>query len=140
MSKLYNQYTILKINNPNKFFLFKCGIFLIFLDEDAKMMSKILNLKLGNLNSEIVKCGFPEISLNKYLNILNALNYEVEIVDMPDNSQINSQKYLENLKTQNVIQEILETDVDKLSISQTYDFLTKIQKELSEIFCNNVGD
>lgn len=65
MSKLYNQYVILKVNNPNKFFLFKSGIFFIFLDEDAKIMSKVLNLKLSNLNADILKCGFPENSLDK---------------------------------------------------------------------------
>lgn len=140
MSKLYNYYTILKMQNPNKFFLFKCGIFFIFLDEDAKTMSKILNLKLGNLNNEIVKCGFPEVSLNKYLNILESLNFDVEIVSSTESSTINPQKYLDNTKIENIVQKILELDIDKLSISQTYDFLNKIQKELSEIFCNNIGD
>lgn len=57
MSKLYKQYVSLKIKDSNKMYLFKCGIFYIFLDEDAKIMSKFLDLKLTNLNSVVVKCS-----------------------------------------------------------------------------------
>ena len=67
MSKLYNQYINLKANNPEKYFLFKNGLFFIFLDDDAKLMSQLLNLKLSPLNANIVKCGFPENSLEKYI-------------------------------------------------------------------------
>lgn len=140
MSKLYNQYVMLKVNNPNKFFLFKSGIFFIFLDEDAKIMSKVLNLKLSNLNADILKCGFPENSLDKYMNILKNLDYDIEIINFQENSIINYQNYTNNSKIENILKEIMETDVDKLSISQTYDFLTRIQNELSDIFCSNIGD
>ena len=80
MSKLYKKYVLLKINNPQKIYLFECGIFYIFIDEDAKLMSKILNLKLTLLNSVIFKCGFPVNSINKYLQILKNSNYNIEIV------------------------------------------------------------
>ncbi|MCI9063867.1 MAG: hypothetical protein HFJ17_04625 [Clostridia bacterium] len=126
MSKLYNQYIMLKINNPSKYFLFKSGMFYIFLDEDAKLMSKVLNLKLSALNADIVKCGFPHNSLEKYLNILNTLNYDVEIV-------LGNNPILNNNILNNLITDVLETDIDKLSISQAYDFLYKIQNEISKI-------
>lgn len=58
MSKLYEKYKNLKSENATKLYLFKSGIFYIFLDEDAIKMSNLLNLKLTNLNETIVKCGF----------------------------------------------------------------------------------
>ena len=58
-SKLYTNYVSLKIKSPYKKYLFKSGIFYIFIDDDAKELHKLLNLKLGHLNSNIVKCGFP---------------------------------------------------------------------------------
>ena len=45
MSKLYKKYMSLKINDSSKVYLFKSGIFYIFLDDDARTMSPILNLK-----------------------------------------------------------------------------------------------
>lgn len=59
MSKLYEKYKSLKSENNDKLYLFKSGIFYIFLDEDAKKMSNFLNLKLTNLNESICKCRFP---------------------------------------------------------------------------------
>lgn len=70
MSKLYEKYKVLKSEDTSKFYLFKSGIFYIFLDEDAIKMSEILNLKLTNLNQSIVKCGFPVKNLDKYLQLL----------------------------------------------------------------------
>ena len=70
MSKLYKNYILLKLQNSEKFYLFKCGLFYIFIDSDAEIMSKVLKLKLTNLNSLIKKCGFPVNSCNKYFNIL----------------------------------------------------------------------
>ena len=50
MSKLYNNYLALKKENESTLFLFKSGIFYIFLDEDATKISNILGLKLTMLN------------------------------------------------------------------------------------------
>ncbi len=61
MSKLYKTYLILKNQDKNTLYLFKSGIFYIFLDENAKIISNILNLKLTNLSPTVVKCGFPVI-------------------------------------------------------------------------------
>ena len=51
MSKLYNNYLALKKENESTLFLFKSGIFYIFLDEDATKISNIL----GVSKSEAVK-------------------------------------------------------------------------------------
>ena len=61
MSKLYKKYISLKIENPNKIYLFRVGIFYIFLDDDARLMWTILKLKLTKLNSVIFKCYFISI-------------------------------------------------------------------------------
>lgn len=81
MSKLYMEYLKRKKEDNHKYYLFKTGLFYIFLDEDAKEISKITLLKLINLNKDIVKCGFPENSLDKYLIIFKNLGLDVEIVN-----------------------------------------------------------
>ena len=40
MSKIYNKYLELKKENDDKFYLFKCGNFYIFLDEDAERINE----------------------------------------------------------------------------------------------------
>lgn len=57
MSKLYEKYKVLKENNPEQLYLFKVGVFYIFLDEDAKMVSDALGLKCTHLNENIMKSG-----------------------------------------------------------------------------------
>ena len=87
MSKLVNCYKNLKSNDSSYLYLFKSWVFYIFLDEDAKIISNLLHLKLTNLNSEIQKCGFPANSLEKYIALLKLIPYEVKIID-------NNWKYL----------------------------------------------
>ena len=93
MGKLYKKYISLKIENPNKIYLFKVGIFYIFLDDDARLMSSVLKLKLTKLNSVIYKCGFPVNSSEKYFNLLKKYNYNICVVDENDiYNTINSYK------------------------------------------------
>ena len=66
MSKLYLEYLRRKKVDASKYYLFKSGLFYIFLDEDAKNINKITPLNITNLNKDIVKCGFPSNSLEKY--------------------------------------------------------------------------
>ena len=137
MSKIYNKYIELKSDpnhQENTLYLFKSGLFFIFIDKDAQLISPYLNLKLGQLNETIVKCGFPVNSLQKYLNLLKTTPYHVEIVSFEIDKPITSNNYIytENLKT--IIDEILQTNVDTLSISQAYDFLYDIQNKLNVIY------
>lgn len=83
MSKLYDKYLFLRKNNPNTniLYLFKSGIFFIFLDSDAIIASDILGLKLTNLTESIVKCGFPSSSLEKYSKLLNHCGYSVKVIE-----------------------------------------------------------
>lgn len=75
MSELYKKYMSLKMQDSEKLYLFKSGIFYIFIDEDAKLMSKKLNLKLSNLNPLILKCGFPISAFEKYIDLINKTDY-----------------------------------------------------------------
>ena len=81
MSKLFTMYQNLKSENSSDLYLFKSGMFYIFLDDDARKINELLGLKLTNLNSSVQKCGFPQNSLNKYLKLLNYLPYSIKIID-----------------------------------------------------------
>ena len=76
MSKLYEAYKYCKKNNKeeNTLFLFKVGVFYLFIDKDAVIASNILKLKLTKLNDTILKCGFPIASLNKYYNYFTSID------------------------------------------------------------------
>lgn len=132
-SKLYNTYVSLKIQCPYKKYLFKSGIFYIFIDDDAKELHKFLNLKLGHLNSDIVKCGFPVNSLDKYMKLLKQYGYSVEIVDFSSNTLFNYEKYLLKIKIYKFIDKISHLEVDSLSISQAYDILGELKQEANNI-------
>jgi len=132
-SKLYNTYISLKIQRPYKKYLFKSGIFYIFIDDDAKELHKLLNLKLGNLNSKIVKCGFPVNSLDKYMKILTQFGYSVEIVDFSTNSLFDYEEYLFKTKIHKFMNKISHLDIDSLSISKTYDILEELKNEANNI-------
>ncbi|MEI3393691.1 MAG: hypothetical protein V8R45_03935 [Clostridia bacterium] len=137
MSKIYDKYQKLKTSDnytPNTLYLFKAGLFFIFIDEDAKIVSNLLNLKLGNLNDTIVKCGFPCNSLQKYLTLLKNTPYNVEIVSLDtQDSPMTSNNYLTNRQLKIIVDEIINLKIDDLSISQAYDFLYKIQDKLRTV-------
>ncbi|MGN1269592.1 MAG: hypothetical protein ACI4UU_01815 [Clostridia bacterium] len=136
MSKIYKKYQELKSSSnykPNTFYLFKVGLFFIFIDNDAKVMSNYLNLKLGNLNETIVKCGFPINSLQKYLNLLKDTPYNIEIVSLENDGSLTSNDYIHNEDLKCIVDKILKTNINDLSISQAYEFLYTIQQKLYKI-------
>ena len=69
----------------------------MILDDDAKIISKLLNLKLIPLNNEVNKCGFPINSLEKYEKILkeNKVKYKI-IEDYEENKDLN--KFINKIK------------------------------------------
>lgn len=133
MSKLYKKYMSLKINDSSKVYLFKSGIFYIFLDDDARTMSPILNLKLSNLNSVIVKCGFPINSCTKYFNILKKLDYDICVIEN-NYSTSNISIYQNYCNLKNIIDNFLSVNIDNLSISESFDLLTNLQKDFNFVF------
>lgn len=135
MSKIYNTYKNLKCNesSKNNLYLFKSGIFFIFIDEDARIASNLLGLKIGKLNDTIVKCGFPISSLEKYSKLLSTTNYSLKIVDTETTKSSSSTNYLDNAEVKKVIDKILATNIDDLSISNAFDFLYSIQNDFNKI-------
>lgn len=135
MSKLYEKYLSLKKENDSTLYLFKSGIFYIFLDEDAKKISNILNLKLSNLNENVLKCGFPVNSLQKYLNLLKNTKYDIQIIENnynnADKNNITDVSLLENF-----LLKIANINPYNLSIKEVYLFLENISKEANLIIKN----
>lgn len=81
MSKLYNQYVNLKQKDKSTLYLFKSGIFYIFLEEDARTISKIFHLKITPLNQDVVKCGFPVSAYSKYQKLFEEKKLNIQIID-----------------------------------------------------------
>lgn len=128
MSKLYDIYKKLKNENNEIIYLFKSGVFYICLDDDAKILSKIYNLKLTNLNIDIVKCGFPCSSFDKYYKLFINDNINFKIIE--NNTIFDGSDYLQNKTLLSLLEKINQVSVDNLSVSEAYQFIEEI-KELT---------
>ena len=133
MSKLVNCFKNLKSNDSSSLYLFKSGVFYIFLDEDAKIISNLLHLKLTNLNSEIQKCGFPANSLEKYLALLKLIPYEVKIIDNTDSVSYTPKQFSINKEILDFLSDISILNVETLSVSQAFNFLSSIKEKASKL-------
>lgn len=132
MSKLYNKYLFFKKIDSSKLYLFKSGIFYIFLDEDAKKISNLLGLKLTNLNEEIVKCGFPSSNLTKYIQMLNSSNVSFQIVDENLNAVTKEEQYLSNVEATNILDSLKKVDINKLSPIEAFNMICKFKNILEK--------
>ena len=132
MSKLLNNYVKLKSKNPNKLYLFKSGIFYIFIDEDAKIISSNFGLKLTNLNNDIVKCGFPTSSLEKYLNLFKNFSYDIEIIDLQKLETPTSNNLFHSNIIKNFIINISNINSEELSIKEVYSTIDNIVNQCKE--------
>ena len=125
MSKLQNQYEILKKKDENKIYLFKVGIFYNILNEDAKTVSKAIGLKLTDLGPNLIKCGFPVSNLEKNNNLLKSKNLDYEVVSASTSS--------ESTNATSIIQKIKKLDMNNTTYKQAFDFLYKLQNKLNNI-------
>lgn len=133
MSKSYNSYLSMKKTDKDTILLFKSGIFYILLDNDARLVSSILNLKLTQLNSDVVKCGFPISSLDKYLHLLIKYNLNVKIIDLSSNTVYNPDEFAYNSETDSLLLELSKLDVDNLSIKEAYSKLEDFNNKANKI-------
>ena len=124
MSKLYLEYKRKKDENKDKYYLFKSGLFYIFIDEDAKKINKITPLNITNLNNDIVKCGFPSNSLDKYLDIFKNLGLDVEIVNRIDENEN------KDISTK-IIKKIKNLNIDALTPVKALNILNEFKDMLS---------
>ena len=129
MSKLYQTYISLKVQDSTQLYLFKSGIFYIFLDEDAKLISSLFNLKLTNLNSMIMKCGFPTSQIEKYTELFKKANLSFKIIDSANNFLYSPKEFILNKNLETFLSKIASVKAYDLSISSAYDFIDKISEE-----------
>ena len=133
MSKIHNLYLSMKQLDKDTLLLFKSGIFYIFISDDARIVSQILNLKLVPLNSEIFKCGFPLNSLNKNLSILRRYDFKVKIIDVNSNTQFTPNEFLYNSETNSLLTELSQINIDTLSIKEAYSKLEEFSLKANNI-------
>ena len=122
MSKLYTRYLEKKNIDKDKYYLFECGMFYIFIDDDAYKISKYVPFKITKLNENIVKCGFPKNSIDKYMEIFNNLELYIEIVNNNDKDVINDK----------IIKMIKDIDIDNISPLKAIEILYKFKELLNE--------
>ena len=137
MSKLFDNYLNLKATEKdanNTLYIFKSGIFFIFLDNDAKIASRLLNLKITYLTEDVIKCGFPINSLEKYTNILNKTSYKIKIIDTAKNYVYTFDDYKLDKKIQELLSVINSVDINSLSVKEAYDFIDFLKEYTQNIF------
>ena len=118
MSKLINMYKKLKEQDAETLYLFKSGIFYIFLAEDAQKISRLFSLKLTPLNNDVLKCGFPLSSINKYSIKFRENNIRVKII--VDNIIFSESNFFKEQKYLQLIGILQNIDIDSLSVSEAY--------------------
>lgn len=133
MSKLFNTYLNLKKEQPNTLFLFKTGMFYIFLDNDARLVNSLLNLKLTNLTPTVQKCGFPTSSLNKYISLLENMNHTTQIIDTANCEIYKIKDYQQKEITNCILQKLANVDVETLSIKHAYNFIEELHSQAQKI-------
>lgn len=126
MSKLLREYNSLKAKDKNKVYIFRVGIFYNILNEDARLVSKEIGLKLTDLSPEIVKCGFPIAKLEKYTALLKQKNINFEVV--ANQAPINH-----NTSYDSIINYIKNINLDNTTCKQAFDLLYNIQQKLKNI-------
>lgn len=122
MSKIYDSYLKYKNNDKNKIYLFKSGMFYIFVDEDATNISKIIPLKITNLTNDIVKCGFPVDALNRYKGVFENLKLDIEIVDSINNT--------DNISK--IINKLQKLDINNITPVKSIELLQELKSLVDE--------
>ena len=133
MSKIYEKYLQLrKEEKKDTLYVFASGIFFIFVQQDATLVSHLFGLKLTNLNENVVKCGFPKSSFEKYNTLLEKAGYHLEIINLKEeNNPSLYQQEKEEIKK--IAENVSQINVESLSISQVYDTLYQLQNQVKTI-------
>jgi len=119
MGKISEKYKFLKNKDKKKKYIFKSGIFYIFLNEDAKYISEKYNLKLTSFGND-VKCGFPISAKDKYLSFLK--NENISMIDKTKAEDLDN----------NFIKILNKVDLDNITPKEAIDVLY----ELKGVFYN----
>lgn len=127
MSKLLNKYKECKLKDETKVYMFESGIFYIFVNEDAKMVSDKINLKLTNVN-DYYKCGFPIKSKDKYFTYLTDNNIDFELVKITDGKSKIINDIPEKRAENEIIRKLKSINVEYLMDSEAKDFLYELKE------------
>lgn len=125
MSKLMKRYEDLKKKDENKIYIFSVGIFYNILNEDARLVSDAIGLKLTNLSPNIIKCGFPISQKEKYSLLLKSKNIAFEFVTPTPSDQ--------NTSYINIIKKIQNIDLNNTTCKEAFDILYNIQQKLNNM-------
>lgn len=90
-------------------------------------------MKLTQLNSDVVKCGFPISSLDKYLHLLIKYSLNVKIIDINSNTVYTPNEFTYNSETDSLLLELIKLDVDNLSIKEAYSKLEDFNNKANKI-------
>ena len=131
MSKLIKEYEKLKQQDPSSVYLFRVGIFYNILNEDAKVVSEKLGLKITDLGPNIFKCGFPISQVEKYKNLLEQKEIKYQIIDNLPNSNIND--YMQSVEIKKILNRICDIDMNNTTCQQAFNTLFDIQTKLKDI-------
>lgn len=133
MSKFYNTYEKLKKENPDFIYLFKNGTFFIALDKDAHELSNLFGFKLTNFTPDIVKCGFPCSSYDKYSKLFSAYNLNFKVVELTNSSttyEVND--YERYQKINRMLDKINSVDINSLSVKEAFNLIEDLQNILKK--------
>lgn len=114
-----------------QFTYLECGIFYNILNEDAKILNEKLGLKLTSLSPEIIKCGFPVSSLDKYTKKLDEMQIKYVVIDELSNDG-NIADY-SNIEVKRILKKIMDLDMNNVTFQQAFNILLDTQNKLKKI-------
>lgn len=123
--KLIDKYYELKSKDENKIYIFECGVFYIFFNEDAEVISEKLKIKLVGLNDRDCKCGFPIKTKDKYFKIIDEQKILYEIITNEKRPvKVNSKNDIEK----EIIRKLKSINVEYLNYQEAYKFLIELKE------------
>lgn len=139
MGKLMEMYNLKKKQNQDCLYIIHSGVFYIGVNEDAKKLNDLLQLKITNIdNKGNIKCGFPTSRLDFYKNLLDKLNVNYELVELSNcNENVGSSTYSDKENTKNImkiIDYISKLDLDEISPKDAYNILEKLNTKCKSYF------
>lgn len=119
VTPLWQEYTNIKAENPDKIVLYQLGDFFEAYENDAKVMSEELGLTLiprlvGGLDERVPMVGIPSHTLEQYQQRLLDHGHDIALVSYKDGDRT-SQREVRHI-TSNKTQELAEQDDDLFDI------------------------
>ena len=88
VTPMMKQYLDIKKENPDKLLFFRVGDFFELFYDDAKVVSRELNLTLTSRSNDIPMCGVPHRAVESYIAKLIQKGYKVIICDQVEDPKL----------------------------------------------------